>query len=356
MARITFIYADRPTESHSYMIRCKWPGEALREAGHEVFFVFVHDWIEQTFYAMDCIRRSETVILQRNLFSHALSAVVELKAMGKKVVVDLDDHFHEMTEYNASFNFWKKSMTNYDGKLVPLGYNPLPDLEAGVELVDLVTSPSQYLCNWWRGRTNTEVRWVPNFFDMEMYSNPRVFPLDPNHKIIGWGGGNSHRESFDSSEIIPAIEKICQEDSTVQFMMVGDGLKTILPGINIPENQKHFLPHVNFSEWPGILSMFDVFVMPLAGTYDRARSWIKPVEAMLMGVPWVATNYEPYQNLPAVVEEFNLTENFAEDWRNKILYALSSFPGKTGKLMQASERALVKFAIKKNLSYWEKIL
>jgi glycosyltransferase involved in cell wall biosynthesis len=56
---------------------------------------------------------------------------------------------------------------------------------------------------------------------------------------------------------------------------------------------------------------FDIGVAPLHGPYDQRRSWIKGLEYLLAGVPWVGTQGEPYRDLAGLGI---LIPNSPESW------------------------------------------
>jgi len=65
----------------------------------------------------------------------------------------------------------------------------------------------------------------------------------------------------------------------------------------VPAENKLFQPGVMPQNWPKIVQTFDIGVAPLFGPYDQRRSWIKGLEYLLAGVPWIATGGEPYTDI-----------------------------------------------------------
>jgi glycosyltransferase involved in cell wall biosynthesis len=68
-------------------------------------------------------------------------------------------------------------------------------------------------------------------------------------------------------------------------------------------------------DWPKIVKMFDIGVAPLFGIYDQFRSWIKGMEYLLAGVPWVGTAGEPYSD---IAQAGILIKNSTDAWDNAI--------------------------------------
>ena len=68
-------------------------------------------------------------------------------------------------------------------------------------------------------------------------------------------------------------------------------------------------------QWPGIVMHFDIGVAPLSGPYDQRRSWIKGIEYLLGGIPWVATTGEPYGD---IADLGTLVPNGVEAWEDAL--------------------------------------
>jgi glycosyltransferase involved in cell wall biosynthesis len=58
---------------------------------------------------------------------------------------------------------------------------------------------------------------------------------------------------------------------------------------------------VSIEEWPRAVASLGVGIAPLADTkFNRAKSWLKPLEMSATGVPWVASPRAEYQRLHAL--------------------------------------------------------
>ena len=64
----------------------------------------------------------------------------------------------------------------------------------------------------------------------------------------------------------------------------------------VHRDNKHWQVGVEAQLWPQVVKTFDIGVAPLSGPYDQRRSWLKTLEYGLAGVPWIATDGEPYRD------------------------------------------------------------
>jgi len=73
--------------------------------------------------------------------------------------------------------------------------------------------------------------------------------------------------------------------------------------------------------WPQIVARFDIGLAPLAGDYDRRRSWIKVMEYALAGIPCAFTDYEPYDDLRPLGIPI---ENSSENWYHALKFLIEN--------------------------------
>ena len=127
---ILFVESDQVQEYNCSLWRVVFPARSLRRAGYKVETVRIEDW--QNFnepYSKD----ADLIIVQRNLFAGVLNTVLYWRAMGKKVVVDLDDAYAFMTEDTGSpsYSFWRLGRVQAEGGYRELNPRPLQMLEWG---------------------------------------------------------------------------------------------------------------------------------------------------------------------------------------------------------------------------------
>lgn len=314
---VAFICTDSQADWNSSEWRCAIPCRALRAVGVDANLVWVEDFVHDTKISEDACERADIIFIQRNLFGWVVGAVFKWQAKGKKIVVDFDDAYHFMPEHYRSYNFWHRSTyTDGNGKLHPLGFDPLFDIQTMAPHVDAITSPSYNLLNYW-SQFNKNLYWFPNLYDPDaMIVRNKL--KKPASKIIGWGGGDSHFDSWRNSNIVPAIINICVDDPEVKMMLCGGSPQICLLFAGI-SSQLIIHPWMPVRDWASYIDLFDVGVAPLAGLYDDARSWIKVLELMVMKKPWVTSDRVPYRPL---AQYGSMVDDSVKGWEAAIRDAL----------------------------------
>lgn len=297
---------------------------------------FSHPKVQQVLGAADCI------IFQRNtITADVWSAMDYWKSLGKVITVDLDDHYSALPPSNPAHAYWilnKGGMPQY----------PPDALAEGLRHADALTSPSKVLLKDWEHIVPGF--WIPNWPRRAWYGkndkgigpNPKpygsqdiMFGYKPDEEngqimqfngnfrpnsdgwiVMGWGGSISHVDSWVYSGICEALDllfmkydnlrlKFCGFENRLDYILNRWGDKIIRQAGVKPEH------------WPYVVSTFDIGLAPLdmrpvpsntgkdgevkweggEYSYDERRSWLKGVEYMCAGVPWVATCSATYEGL-----------------------------------------------------------
>lgn len=261
--------------------------------------------------------RADVIFVQRNiLFPELWEAMDYQRGLSKLVVADMDDAYPILPPSNPAHDFWIKNRSN----IQPL---PLDRLKEGLHHVDALTSPSKQILEDWKHIVPGV--WVPNLAPLAWWRNlqPRA---DDGRIFIGWGGSVSHYDSFWDSGIREALKVLTREYPHVHLMICGNDarLRYKPPA---PTEKVHFQIGVPPWLWPQIVSKFDIGIAPLAGEYDRRRSWIKVMEYSLAGVPCAFTKYpdgiSPYDDLEKGAVGIGL-ENSAQNWYSALKYLIEN--------------------------------
>lgn len=306
---VLMVWGDSINEYNCSWWRVHSPYNALRKAGKPVTLAHVEQFVNMEAETVKKAEAADLIFFQRNAFGPALDAMQYWRAKGKVIVIDLDDGYEQMTgdTGSPSYRFWKLGLVNgQDGKEIKVNPSPIEALRYGVKIAGSLCSPSKVICNDWKDYVPTY--WVPNFISGKIYHKYEV-SKEAGKIYIGWGGSSTHLKSFRDSKASEALRRIVKEYSHVQVLIAGD--ERVLSTLHLPAARVAKLGWMNLGMWPRGLSYFDIGIAPLSGDYDRRRSFIKGLEYMLMGIPWIATNYEAYQDLK---EYGMLVENTEEDW------------------------------------------
>lgn len=327
---VVYLYADTKEEWNCAEWRCKIPADAINQSGKATAkLISLADFVEGN--VREEIESASIVIVQRNLFSHATTEMMRYRFNGTPFILDVDDAYNLMPPSVISYPFWKGKQGIRDGKSVNLSFDPIQDLQTNSKLVNAISAPSEILLNDWKEFNDTVlIRNYPRISGYVTAYNDLVPP--PNLVSIGWGGSMSHLDSFTNSNVLPAIRKIVERYKTVEVLIAG-GDKRIPAALKLPGAK--LISWTNFETWPSILRSFTVGIAPLSGAYDKRRSWIKVLDYMLMGIPWVASRQGPYDDL----EKYGtLVDNKNTSWQEAI--EMNLFSPDKAKIKEAREFAL----------------
>ena len=342
--KIVYVVADSTEEWNSAEWRCIIPARAIQATGrHTAKLIRIDHFAYHTPEAQAACEEADVIVVQRNAFGPVLQAMQYWKARDKTVILDFDDAYHLIPPQAKNYAFWIEGrliQCGPDGTPIPIPIQPPPltQFQWGLQLAHAATTPSRLLAADWQAQTHTPIYHLPNYLDLPRYLNIRPSPHEGI--VIGWGGSLSHLHSFTESGILKALRRICLRRPRVHILICGDA--RIFQALNVPKEQKHFLPWTTPDSWPQYLSKFDIGIAPLQGAYDQRRSWIKVLEYMIMKVPWVASQGAPYNDL----KDFGtLVHNEPYAWENALLEIIDHL----GDYKERAEREPYLFALSQGI-------
>lgn len=303
---------------------------------------------------------ADVLIVQRNLISKEVwDACDYWRGVGKLVVADLDDDYPHLLPQNPAYRFWIQDIAGLEKNT---DFSPVEALREGFRHVDALVSPNELILQDWAD--TLPGYWLPNYAQGKWYKGIKQKPVG-DEIIIGWGGSVSHWDGWWFSglrEAVPVINekypqvtwKICGGDHRIKELF-----NDIAPGRWIDQ------PGVPPQEWPKQVASFDIGVAPLCGPgseqgerYDLRRSWLKAIEYLLTGVPWIASQGIVYEKLSG--KGGFLVENSLEAWLaglSEILDNLEQYKTKSKKLMRwAKENLTIEQCVDGYASVFEQIL
>jgi hypothetical protein len=316
--KILFVESDMTVEYNCSNWRCVMPRRALVRAGIEADVIRLEEWNARGERATKMTEAADIIFFQRNVFNDTVPTIFYWRSRGKRLVVDLDDAYEQMTEETGcpTFKFWKKGVVEQkqaDGttKEVKLFPQPIDVLKYGVKIASAVSSPSQLICQDWTPYTKSY--WFPNYIDLENYQRVPTY-REPGAIYLGWGGSMTHLISWTASGAADAVTQICREDPRLILVLSGD--PRIERFFDIPKKRRMALAWAHQPVFVSRLSFFDIGLIPLHGEYDRRRSWIKAAEYSVMGIPWIGSDMEPTRD--GVPETGLRVQNTTEAWYNAL--------------------------------------
>jgi len=314
---VTYVYADSLEEWNCSEWRCAVPARAFRRtARHNATMISIPEFAQNTAQAQEACNEADLIVVQRNLFNRVLTMIQHWQALGKTVIADFDDAYNLIHPTVKNYKFWMegKYEVNRDGKVIGediITPTPLKQFRWGLQLVHGASVPCRMLAEDWQQLTDMII--VPNYLELSKYGN--LPPKNSGDKIIiGWGGSLSHLQSFEDSGVLEALKAVCKARPKVRLMICGD--RRVFDRIMLPAHKKIYQPFVPALEWSYQIAKFDIGIAPLHGEYDKRRSWIKVLEYMIMKVPWIATNYPPYEDL---IPYGKVVQNNPEQWEQALL-------------------------------------
>jgi len=307
--RIGWFWADLWREWISSMWRVQFPHTGLLRAGCESRLASAWELKpDEDHHPFD--DWADIIIIERLLFGHWIKHVRRWKEQGKKVFTTFDDAYWIMPDYITSKPTWdKKAITQFRDTLETL--------------IDGIFVPSEGLKRelgryGHLSQSMDKVHVIPNYPDLSFpayqYAFQKPKMRSDDRYVVGWGG--SHHHSIE--QLVPVFKQLIKIEPCVQIWIVGNSRAFNLLE-DIPIEHKRYFPTMPYGPYLVMIKQFDIFAIPLKGRYDHCRSWIKPLEAALMGVPWVATRNRIYQDCQGGV-----LVKTKKQWMDALLSPISS--------------------------------
>lgn len=346
---IIWLYADSLQEYNCSAWRCEIPSSAMNaehaagrtpHTGKLYYLPTALNWHDPQ--TQKALGYADVLSFQRNILTPEVYAAMDYwRALGKLVTVDIDDHYGDLPPSNPAHGYW---IRNLGGMPLP----PVAALEEGMRHADALTTPSKVLCQDWEHVV--PAYYIPNYTRRAWYEPLMQKPLgapdlvfgyeqgtdgaltltaprrdgSEGWVILGWGGSISHVDSWLYSGIVEALDrlfekrpnvrlKFCGHETRLDYIFQRWGDRVLRQGGVRPEH------------WPAVVSTFDVGLAPLdtrpldppwrpgapVAAYDERRSWLKGIEYLSAGVPWVASDSLTYTDLR---RHGTLVANTADAW------------------------------------------
>lgn len=317
MTRIAYIFSDLPHEMNCSKWNCLWPAEAVNKTeGNSAITMHVNQFTENSPETQKTLLECDLIVIERNYFDMTLPVMMQYKALGRSILCVYDDAYDIMHPKNVAYPFWKHgeiTIPDENGKPKRIYKFPKPidQFCFGLGIAKGIQVPSRYLAKDWSKYNKTY--YVPNYIRAEKYENVSALYPHKDSTIIGWGGSLSHWASFVDSGALKALKRVAHKYKNVKIMISGD--KRIFDEIDLPANKKIFQPYVPEEQFLPLLKTFDIAIAPLSGSYDKRRSRIKTLEYCALQIPFVASDYPPYEDMR---EYGTYIQNGADNWEQAL--------------------------------------
>ncbi|MGW2213305.1 hypothetical protein, partial [Streptomyces sp. NPDC001781] len=277
--------------------RIIWPAQLLAAAGHDVEIrppedrglklrIGPDDRVDDV---LD-VDGVDVIVFQRLTHQWMAEAVPLLRAKGIAVVIDVDDDLSTVHPRNPAY---KSMHPRFAGKLDratrQIHRHSWQHLAEACRNATLVTVSTPALLERYarHGRGHVLYNHLPDHY----YGVPHA-----DSTVLGWPASlASHPD--DPSAVGGAVARLVGEGA--DFHIVGDpvGCGAAFGLTRDPRGRAG----VDVYGWPGAIAEgVGVGIAPLADTvFNRAKSWLKPLELSALGIPWVASPRAEYARLHA---------------------------------------------------------
>ena len=242
------------------------------------------------------IRDYRVIIFFRCPWTEKIGEAISIaKNLNKIVLFDIDDLVID-TKYTEEISFLKNISTQkkklYDDGVIRMG-KTLKHCEGAITTTNFLAKElKNYVSSVFvNHNVASEEMWKLSQDALTIKDDKK----NKKHIIIGYfSGSDSHNPDIEM--IKPALIKILKEFKNVQLLLFGD--------IYLDEFRKEFSSQIifhefiNWKELPKIISNIDINIAPLENNiFNRAKSENKWLEAALVKVPTIASNFGEFKHV-----------------------------------------------------------
>jgi hypothetical protein len=302
------------------------------------------------------------LVLQRQHSVMVMEIAKLMQAKGQKIVFELDDYFHDIPRNNPAGQSYLK------------GGEQVQNIEKFLQMADLVTVSTVGLKEQY-SKYNANIHVCPNQLAGEDILNEEIEPYTGGEFRLGWAGSSTHYDDF--LTIVKPLSDLMLENPNINFYFIGHDYRKLLH----PNVQKrcfhlgHTFPIENgkalFYAPDGVnpvLRYYDLLksaklhaaIAPLLQvTFNRCKSYVKLMEYGLAGIPWIATNFGPYQlyTQQAVQWDRNRPVGAIADrnpeWKRSIKRMMTDEPYRQSLIKNNFDFLKDKHIIRQNIQLWK---
>lgn len=275
--------------------RLIWPAEELQRRGRDVTIVtaqnrhveMVIDNRTNTIAEVKLPDDVDVVVFQRVTHRYLTQAIKVIRAMGRTVVIDIDD---DLSTIHPSNPAWEHLHPRSNERRISKNQHMHSWSNLGVACRDaslVVTTTTALAAKYGHGHAAV----IPNYLAEHYY--------DVEHEdntVIGWPASLTSHPN-DPAVVGNAIARLVDEGHRFAVTSVATGVGTAfgLAGDDVVERADGV---ISLHDWPQELTKIGIGIAPLADTkFNAAKSWLKPLELAAVGVPWVGSPRADYARL-----------------------------------------------------------
>lgn len=275
-------------------IRMRWPAHAAREAGYDVTVfdpgpmdslpvqVGIDPVTRQLTARATAEVECDVVVFQRPLNWRIQFAIPLLQKLGVRTVVDIDDDLGALHRKHEAYHRLHPSL-NDEGNW--------RNLAASCAAADAVVVTTPALAKrYGQHRAIVVENCIPRgYLDVEV-------ERDPERLIIGWTGRvGTHPGDLDV--LRGSLQPVLNQTGATFRILGGSGGARDAGSL---KDEPELVEGVALSEYPREVARFDIGIAPLDDTsFNRAKSWLKPLDYAACGVPFVCSDTDEYRRFTA---------------------------------------------------------
>lgn len=285
--RVLIFPADNTACGH---YRLTWPAEVLMTHGWEITVVMPSERGSRLQVSYDTDENGvrtptevffpsgyDVIVLQRVSNEMLAKSVPLIRAKGVAVVVDIDDDLSNLHPSNPAFDTFHPTWTNPEHSW----RNTLRACEAAT-LVQ-VSTPALVQRYGRKGNARVVRNCVPQrYLDI---------PHEDNDVVVWPASLHSHMNDADA--LGASISRLMHDGYAYGHM--GDNVHRVKKVLSLPDVPIDY-GNPDLGDWPFQLARVGIGIAPLADTtFNRAKSWLKPLELASLGVPVVMSPRDEYR-------------------------------------------------------------
>lgn len=200
-----------------------------------------------------------------------------LKANGVPVIWDSDDDITAVPKQAQGYGDFKGVR----------GRRIWSDTQKMIRAVDAITTPSPVLARAFADAGQEHVRVIENH--VPLVGSPRG--VDRDEVVVGWVAMSEHGVDVEQLGLRETLTRVLDARPAIRVESIGIALDLD------PTRYRRTKP-VEYRFLPDLVQRFDIGLAPLVDIrFNRARSNVKVKEYAMLGVPWLASEVEPYVGL-----------------------------------------------------------
>lgn len=282
-----------PSDTHGCgHYRMIWPAHVLQGMGYDITVIpprpgqgFLASTTEledgsQRLTGVQIPADAEVIVIQRPAHPLQPQMIELMKANGVAVVVDMDDDMSCIHPDNVAFHMYRhRSSTPFSWRYA----------ELSCRIATFVTTSTKALQRTYakHGRGMAIDNYVP-----EAYLS--FDKAEHEERCFGWAG-NTFSHPNDLQVSAGGVQRLISEG--YPFKVVGAPSK-VRQALRL-KDEPYFTGGTGVDTWAlTIAATYDVGICPLAiSAFNTAKSRLKPIEHMAVGIPWVASPREEYRRV-----------------------------------------------------------